>query len=40
MEEMTLETKKFPEIIIPLFPHSKGLADGQWKVDGDWFCTA
>src|SRR6204780_523835 len=34
MEEMTLETKKFPEIT---FRSSRvqELADGQWKVDGD-----
>jgi polyisoprenoid-binding protein YceI len=34
MEEMTLETKKFPEIT---FRSSRveRLADGQWKVDGD-----
>jgi polyisoprenoid-binding protein YceI len=34
MEEMTLETKKFPEIAF----HSSRIdkvADGQWKVDGD-----
>jgi polyisoprenoid-binding protein YceI len=34
MEEMTLETTKFPEIT---FRSSRvqNLADGQWKVDGD-----
>jgi len=34
MEEMTLETKKFPEIV---FRSSRieELADGQWKVQGD-----
>ncbi len=34
MEEMTLETKKFPEIT---FRSSRieRIADGQWKVDGD-----
>ncbi len=34
MEEMTLETKKFPEITFRS-SHVEKLADGQWKVDGD-----
>src|SRR5579862_7883858 len=34
MEEMTLETKKFPEITFRS-SHVQKLADGQWKVDGD-----
>src|ERR1700691_2778573 len=34
MEEMTLETKKFPEITFHS-SHVQKLADGQWKVDGD-----
>jgi polyisoprenoid-binding protein YceI len=34
MEEMTLETKKFPEITFRSSRVEK-LADGQWKVDGD-----
>jgi polyisoprenoid-binding protein YceI len=34
MEEMTLETKKFPEITFRSSRIQK-LADGQWKVDGD-----
>ena len=34
MEEMTLETKKFPEITFRSSRIEK-LADGQWKVDGD-----
>ena len=36
MEDMTLETKKFPEIT---FRSSRieRIADGQWKVDGDLF---
>ena len=34
MEEMTLETKKFPEITFRSSRVQK-LADGQWKVDGD-----
>jgi polyisoprenoid-binding protein YceI len=34
MEELTLETKKFPEITFRSSGVRK-LADGQWKVDGD-----
>jgi len=34
MEEMTLETKKFPEITFRSSRVQK-LNDGQWKVDGD-----
>ena len=34
MEEMTLETKKFPEITFRSSRIEK-LADGQWKVEGD-----
>ncbi len=34
MEEMTLETKTFPEITFRSSRAQK-LADGQWKVDGD-----
>jgi len=34
MEEMTLETKKFPAIAFRSSRIEK-LADGQWKVDGD-----
>lgn len=34
MEEMTLETKKFPEITFRSSRVQK-LPDGQWKVDGD-----
>src|SRR5580658_9303957 len=34
MEEMTLETKKFPEIAFRSSRIEK-VADGQWKVDGD-----
>ena len=34
MEEITLETKKFPEITFRSSRVQK-LADGQWKVDGD-----
>ena len=34
MEEMPLETKKFPEITFRSSRVEK-LADGQWKVDGD-----
>jgi polyisoprenoid-binding protein YceI len=34
MEEMVLETKKFPEITFRSSRVQK-LADGQWKVDGD-----
>jgi polyisoprenoid-binding protein YceI len=34
MEEMVLETKKFPEIAFHSSRVQK-LADGQWKVDGD-----
>jgi polyisoprenoid-binding protein YceI len=34
MEEMTLETAKFPEITFRSSRAEK-LADGQWKVDGD-----
>lgn len=34
MEEMTLETKKFPEITFRS-SHIEKIADGQWKVDGD-----
>ena len=34
MEEMTLETKKFPEITFRSSRIQK-IADGQWKVDGD-----
>ena len=34
MEEMTLETQKFPEITFRSSRVQK-LADGQWKVDGD-----
>jgi polyisoprenoid-binding protein YceI len=34
MEEMTLETQKFPEIAFRS-SHIQKLADGQWKVDGD-----
>ena len=34
MEEMTLETVKFPEITFRS-SHVEKLADGQWKVDGD-----
>ncbi len=36
MEEMTLETMKFPEITFRS-SHVQKLADGQWKVDGDLF---
>ena len=34
MEEMTLETKAFPEITFRS-SHVQKLADGQWRVDGD-----
>jgi polyisoprenoid-binding protein YceI len=34
MEEMTLETKKYPEIAFRS-SHIERIADGQWKVDGD-----
>jgi len=34
MEEMVLETKKFPEITFRS-SHVQKLAEGQWKVDGD-----
>src|SRR5579863_6460069 len=34
MDEMTLETKKFPEIVFRSSRIEKA-ADGQWKVDGD-----
>jgi polyisoprenoid-binding protein YceI len=34
MEEMVLETKKFPEITFRSSRVQK-LADGQWQVDGD-----
>lgn len=34
MQEMTLETKNFPEITFRS-SHVLKLADGQWKVDGD-----
>jgi polyisoprenoid-binding protein YceI len=34
MEDMTLETKKFPEITFRS-SHFEKLADGQWKVQGD-----
>jgi polyisoprenoid-binding protein YceI len=34
MEEMTLETKQFPEITFRS-SHIQKLAEGQWKVDGD-----
>jgi polyisoprenoid-binding protein YceI len=34
MEELTLETKKFPEITFRSSRVQK-MADGQWKVDGD-----
>ncbi len=34
MEEMKLETKKFPEIAFRS-SHIEKLADGQWKVEGD-----
>lgn len=34
MEDMTLETKKFPSITFRSSSIKK-LADGQWKVDGD-----
>ncbi len=34
MEEMTLETKKFPEITFRS-SHIERIADGQWKADGD-----
>jgi len=34
MEELTLETKKFPEITFRS-SHIERIADGQWKVDGD-----
>ena len=34
MEEMTLETKKFPEIAFHSSRIEK-IAEGQWKVDGD-----
>ena len=34
MEEMTLETKKFPEITFRSSRVEK-LAEGQWKVEGD-----
>jgi polyisoprenoid-binding protein YceI len=34
MEEMTLETKKFPEMIFRS-SHIEKAADGEWKVDGD-----
>jgi len=34
MEEMTLETKRFPEITFRSSRVQK-MADGQWKVDGD-----
>jgi len=34
MEELTLETKKFPEITFRS-SHVQKLAEGQWKVDGD-----
>src|SRR5580698_3959909 len=34
MEEMTLETIKFPEITFRS-SHVQKVADGQWKVDGD-----
>jgi polyisoprenoid-binding protein YceI len=34
LEEMTLETRKFPQITFRSSRIEK-LADGQWKVDGD-----
>ena len=34
MEEMALETKKYPEIAFRS-SHIERIADGQWKVDGD-----
>jgi polyisoprenoid-binding protein YceI len=34
MEEMTLETKTFPQITFRS-SHVQKLADGQWRVDGD-----
>ena len=34
MEEMTLETKKYPQIAFRS-SHIERVADGQWKVDGD-----
>ena len=34
MEEMTLETKRFPQIAFRS-SHIEKIADGQWKVDGD-----
>jgi polyisoprenoid-binding protein YceI len=34
MEEMTLETKNFPEITFRS-SHVQKLSEGQWKVDGD-----
>src|ERR1700757_1370094 len=34
MDDMTLETKKFPEIVFRSSRIEK-VADGQWKVDGD-----
>jgi polyisoprenoid-binding protein YceI len=34
MQEMTLETKKFPEITFRSFRIDK-LGDGQWRVEGD-----
>jgi hypothetical protein len=34
MQEMTLETKKFPEITFRSFRIDK-LAEGEWRVDGD-----
>jgi hypothetical protein len=34
MEEMTLETKKFPEITFRS-SHIERIADGQWQIEGD-----
>jgi polyisoprenoid-binding protein YceI len=34
MEELTLETKKYPEIVFRS-SHIEKLAGGEWKVDGD-----
>src|SRR3984885_4660735 len=34
MEELTLETKKYPEIAFRS-SHIERISDGQWKVDGD-----
>jgi polyisoprenoid-binding protein YceI len=34
MQEMTLETKKFPEITFRSIQIDK-LAEGEWRVDGD-----